>query len=128
MRHGPAVIAGFAILTLLNAADVVSIGFVGTPGNPAAEIIPGFALALLGLAATVPAWRGNRPGLLTMFGARAVSTVIAVIYFFVGDQPQWVAIGLGTGIILSLVGLALLGTTVRRASSTRARGPAPSTS
>jgi len=99
--------AGLSVLTIANLADLVSIGFVGTPGNPASVIVPGFVLAVVGVAATVPAWRGRRMAVLVVFGSRAVSTVIGIGYFAFGDQPDWVAVGLAVGIVLSLVGLAL---------------------
>jgi hypothetical protein len=126
-RNAPAV-AGIVVLTLLNLADLVSIGFVGTPGNPPAEIVPGFVLAVIGVLATVPAWRGRRWGVLVLFWARGVSTVIALVYFVVGEQPQWVRTGLAIGIVLSLVGLALLAAWWRRSSGVERapRGPAAS--
>jgi hypothetical protein len=63
-----------------------------------------------------------------LFWARGVSTVIALVYFVVGEQPQWVRTGLAIGIVLSLVGLALLAAWWRRSSGVERapRGPAAS--
>jgi hypothetical protein len=56
--------AALIVLTLVNLADLISIGFVGTPGNPPVVIVPRFVLAVVGTIATVPAWRGRRTWVL----------------------------------------------------------------
>jgi hypothetical protein len=119
VRRTAAGTVGLVVLTLANLADLVSIGFVGTPGNPPAEIVPGFVLAVVGLVATVPAWRGQRVGVLVVFWTRAVSTVLGIGYFALGDQSDWVRTGLAVGIVVSLVGLGLVA-----AWWVRAAGPA----
>jgi hypothetical protein len=65
-------------------------------------------LAVIGVAATVPAWRGSRVGVLTVFLARAVSTLLVIPFYVAGDQPEWVRTGLTVGIVVSLVGLGLI--------------------
>jgi hypothetical protein len=113
--------AALTVLTLANLADVVGIGFVGTPGNPPALMVPSFVLAVIGMVATVPAWRGRRAGVLTVFLTRAVSTVLVVPFYLAGDQPNWVHTGQTIGIAVSLLGLGLLAAWWRQAA---AREPA----
>ncbi|MDL5155134.1 hypothetical protein [Actinomycetospora termitidis] len=100
--------AALALLTLANLADLVSIGFVGTPGNPAWFIVPGFVLSVVGLVATVPAWRGRPAAVAVVFTTRAVSTLMALPYYLLGEQPDYVRTGLAVGMLVSLVGLILV--------------------
>jgi hypothetical protein len=80
--------AGLIVLMLTNLADFVGMDLVGTPGNPPSLIIPSFVLAVIGTVATVPAWRGRRAGVLTVFVTRAVSTVLVVPFYLAGNQPD----------------------------------------
>jgi len=101
---------GLAIAGLYSLANIPS--FLGAPdpgeeGPPMAILIVGSVLGLIGLAAVVMAWRGNRVALRVAAGAIIVVTLTGLPAFFV-DVPMFVKALVGFSVLLTVLAVVLM--------------------
>ena len=114
MKHTPAAVTGLVICILLGVLDIVGVAGAGMEDAPPLGIvITGGVLGLITVAAAIPAWRGNRVGLLLVVASRAVSTLLGIPVYFM-DAPNWARIGVTIAIAASLVGIGLLAPALRQ--------------
>ncbi len=85
----------------------------GEEGPPMAILVIGSILGVIGVVATVMAWRGNRVALRVAAGAIIVATLTGLPAFFV-DVPMFVKALVGLSVILTVVAVALMFSTDRR--------------
>jgi hypothetical protein len=79
-------------------------------------ILLAVALGVIALVAVALAWRGSRPALWTAVTSRVVDVLLGVPAFFM-DAPGWVRGFIGTTIVLTAVGIGLLGPQLRRSAA-----------
>lgn len=103
--------AGLALAALLSVGNIVSVGSPtpeGEVGPPMVVLVLGAALGVVGLVATVLAWRsGDRRLLRVVCATVAVSALIAVPGFFVPIPPA-VKMLVGTVVLASLLACVLV--------------------
>jgi hypothetical protein len=115
MNRTPAAVTGFAICVLLGVLDIVSVFGAGmADAPPLGVVLTGGALGLITVAASVPAWRGSRTGLLVVVASRAASILLGVPVYFDDAAPNWARIVVTIAIAASLAGIALLTPALRR--------------
>ena len=88
----------------------------GEEGPPMAILVVGTVLGVIGLVATVMAWRGNRVALRVAAGSIIIVTLTALPAFFV-DVPMWIKALVGVCVILTVVAVVLMFSTDRRPAS-----------
>jgi len=81
-----------------------------------AILVVGTVLGVIGLVATVMAWRGNRVALRVAAGSIIIVTLTALPAFFV-DVPMWIKALVGVSVILTVVAVVLMFSTDRRPAS-----------
>jgi hypothetical protein len=106
------VICGLYSLTNLPAAFLPP-GTGEEDGPPFAILVIGSVLGLVGLVATVLAWRGDRVALRVAAGAIIVATLTALPAFFV-DVPTVIKALTGVSVLITLVAVVLMFSTDRR--------------
>jgi uncharacterized membrane protein YhfC len=70
---------------------------------PVPVAVIGGVLGAVTLAAAVPAWRGSRPGTITVVASRVLSALLGVPAYFVGGTPAWAKIEVTVAIVLTVV-------------------------
>ena len=104
------------LYSLSNIPSVLETAPDGEQGPPFAILVVGTVLGVIGLVATVMAWRGNRVALRVAAGAIIIVTLTGLPAFFV-DVPMWVKAATGAGVIITVVTVVLMFSTDRRPSA-----------
>jgi hypothetical protein len=101
---------GLVIAGLYSLANIPSV-LIPTPegetGPPFGILVIGTILGVVGLAATVAAWRGSSLALRITAGAIIVVTLTAIPAFFV-DVPMSVKAYCGVAVLVTVVAVALM--------------------
>jgi hypothetical protein len=102
---------GLALCGLYSLANVPS-GLTPPPDNagdapPQGILVVCSVLGVVGLVATVMAWRGSRVALRVAAGAIVVITLTALPAFFV-DVPMWVKALVGVSVVLTVAAVVLM--------------------
>jgi hypothetical protein len=105
--------AGLAALAVAGVLDLLQLFALGTPDSPLGVIITTSALGVVTLLGVAAAWRGNRAGLLVAITARVVDSLLGIPAFFL-DAPAWAMALIAVMLGLTLVGIVLLATELRR--------------
>jgi hypothetical protein len=79
----------------------------GEEGPPMAILVIGTILGILGLVATVLAWRGNRIALRVAAGSIIVIALTGLPAFFV-DVPMFIKALVGVSVIVTVVAVVLM--------------------
>jgi hypothetical protein len=107
---------GLVLCGLLNLVNVPS-AFMPTPegetGPPYAILVLGSVLGVIGLVATVLAWRGNRAALRVAAGALVINVITALPAFFV-DVPAFIKALVALSVIVTVTALVLMFSSARR--------------
>jgi len=106
-------IAGFYSLT--NIPGFLAAPDPGQVGPPMAILVLGSVLGVIGLVATVMAWRGNRVALRVAAGAIIVCTLTGLPAFFV-DVPMAIKALVGFSVLLTVLAVVLMFSGDRRAT------------
>ncbi len=85
----------------------------GVEGPPMAILVIGSVLGVIGLVASVLAWRGNRVALRVAAGAMIVITLTGLPAFFV-DVPMFIKALVGFSVLLTVLAVVLMFSTDRR--------------
>jgi hypothetical protein len=85
----------------------------GEEGPPMAILVVGTLLGIIGLVATVMAWRGNRVALRVAAGSIILVTLTALPAFFV-DVPMFIKALTGVSVVLTVVAVVLMFSVQRR--------------
>jgi hypothetical protein len=88
----------------------------GEEGPPMAILVVGTILGVVGLVATVMAWRGNRVALRVAAGAIIIVTLTGLPAFFV-DVPMFIKALVGVSVVLTVVAVVLMFSGDRRPAS-----------
>ena len=109
---------GLVLSGLINLSNIPS-AFSPTPdgetGPPYAILVLGSVLGVIGLVATVMAWRGNGAALRVAAGALVINVITALPAFFV-DVPAFIKALVAFSVVLSVTALVLMfSASVRRA-------------
>jgi len=107
---------GLVLAGLLNLANVPS-AFSPTPdgdvGPPYAILLLASLLGIVGLVATVLAWRGNRAALRVAAGALVINVITSLPAFFV-DVPAFVKALVALSVVITVATLVLMFSPTRR--------------
>lgn len=79
----------------------------GEEGPPMAILVVGTVLGVLGLVATVLAWRGNRVALRVAAGSIIVITLTGLPAFFV-DVPMFIKALVGVSVVWTVAAVVLM--------------------
>jgi Na+/melibiose symporter-like transporter len=106
------------VLCMLNSLLSVPSFLEGNPdpggdGPPQAVLILASVLGVIGVVATVLAWRGSRVALRVAAGTIIVNTLTSLPAFFV-DVPLWLKGLVGFGVVLCVVTVVLMFSDDRR--------------
>jgi hypothetical protein len=107
---------GLVIAALYSLTNIPSALFEtpeGQEGPPLAILAVGSVLGVIGLVASVWAWRGNRVALRIAAGAIILVTLTALPAFFV-DVPMAIKALVAFSVLLTLVAVVLMFSTDRR--------------
>lgn len=128
MRHTRSVTIGYVILGLLGLSD--ALGFLLASGDDGPPFILNLLGTILGLAtlwALFTIFRSRRRGgapppamVLTVVVARSLSAVLGIPAFF-ADIPGGIKVFVAVGIVLTIVGLALVRPDIADARASRWR-------
>jgi hypothetical protein len=88
----------------------------GEEGPPMAILVVGTLLGVIGLVATVMAWRGNRVALRVAAGSIIIVTLTGLPAFFV-DVPMFVKALVGVSVVLTVATVVLMFSGDRRSAS-----------
>jgi hypothetical protein len=106
------VIAG--LLNLVNIPSVLGPTPDGEVGPPFAILVLSSVLGILGLVATVIAWRGHRAALRVAAGAIVINALTSLPAFFVG-VPAVIKLAVAVSVLATVAALVLmLSTDARR--------------
>ena len=105
------VLAG--LLNLINIPGAFSPTPDGETGPPYAILVLGSVLGVIGLVATVIAWRGNRTALRVAAGPLVLNALTSLPAFFV-DVPVFIKLAVAGSVIVTVVTLILMFSTTRR--------------
>lgn len=119
MRRTAATTAGLVLLGVLSVLDAVTVLFTGGGFPPVEVAVAASALGVVSLVLLVPAWRGGRLALRWLVGLRLVSALTSVPALIVDGVPGSVRIVVVCGLLLTLLGCALVSPLLRRASAGR---------
>lgn len=101
---------GLVIAGLYSLGNIPSV-FFGTPegeeGPPMVVLAIGTILGVVGLAAALVAWRGNRVALRLAAGAIIIMTLTGLPAFFV-DVPLAIKALVGFSVLLTVVAVVLM--------------------
>ena len=104
-------LAGFLSLTAV--PSVLTPTPDGEVGPPFGILLLSTVLGVIGLAAVVAAWRGNRTALRIAAGAVILNMLTSLPAFFV-DVPAWVKLLVGVSVLISITSLVLMFSPARR--------------
>ena len=107
---------GLVLAGLLSLANVPSAFFPtpdGDVGPPYAILLLSSVLGIVGLVATVLAWRGNRPALRVVAGALVISALTSLPAVFV-DVPAFVKALVALSVVITVATLVLMFSPPRR--------------
>jgi hypothetical protein len=110
---------GLVICGLYSLANIPS--FLEAPpdgeeGPPMAILVVGTILGVIGLVATVMAWRGNRVALRVAAGSIIIVTLTGLPAFFV-DVPMFIKALVGLSVVLTVTAVVLMFSGDRRPAS-----------
>lgn len=109
---------GLVLCGLYSLANIPS-ALVPTPegetGPPLGILVIGSILGVVGLVATVMAWRGSNVALRVAAGAIIVVTLTALPAFFV-DVPAWVKSLVAVAVLLTVAAVVLMFSGNRRSA------------
>jgi hypothetical protein len=108
------VICGLYCLSNIPSA-FIPVDSGASDGPPLAILVVDSVLALLGVVATVLAWRGNRVALRIAAGAMVVITLTGLPAFFV-DVPMGVKALVGLSVVVTVVAIVLMFSGARRSA------------
>ncbi len=96
------------VYSLINIpSSLVAAPDPGEVGPPMAILVLGGVLGVIGLAAAVVAWRGNRVALRVAAGALIVNTLTGLPAFFV-DVPMAVKALVAVSVLLTVAAVVLM--------------------
>jgi hypothetical protein len=101
---------GLVLSGLINLSNIPS-AFSPTPdgetGPPYAILVLGSVLGVIGLVATVMAWRGNGAALRVAAGALVINVITGLPAFFV-DVPAFIKALVAFSVVLTVTALVLM--------------------
>lgn len=106
-------IAIAGVYSLTNIPGFLTAPDPGEVGPPMAILVLGSVLGVIGLVASVVAWRGNRVALRVAAGAIIVNTLTGLPAFFV-DVPMAIKALVGFAVLLTVLAVVLMFSTDRR--------------
>jgi hypothetical protein len=101
------------LYSLANVPSFLEAPPDGEEGPPMAILVVGTILGVIGLVATVLAWRGNRVALRVAAGSIILATLTGLPAFFV-DVPMFVKALVGVSVLLTVVAVVLMFSDERR--------------
>jgi hypothetical protein len=105
---------GLAALAVAGVLDLFQLLVLGSPDSaPVGVVLTTSGLGLVTLVGVAVAWRGSRAGLLIAVVARVVDSALGIPAFFLG-APAWVLALIAAMLVLSVVGVVLVASDVRR--------------
>ncbi|RYC10605.1 tetraspanin family protein [Nocardioides zhouii] len=106
-------IAIAGVYSLTNIPGFLTAPDPGVEGPPMAILVVGSILGVIGLVASVLAWRGNRVALRVAAGSMIVITLTGLPAFFV-DVPMFIKALVGFSVLLTVLAVVLMFSTDRR--------------
>ncbi len=107
---------GLVIAGLINLGNIPSV-FTPTPdgevGPPYAVLLLASVLGVIGLVATVLAWRGNNAALRVAAGALVINVLTSLPAFFV-DVPAFIKALVALSVVVTMIALVLMFSPARR--------------
>ncbi len=100
--------AGLALFGVLSLADISTLLLTDGEHPPMSIAIAGAVVGLISLALVAAAWRGARRAVVPLVVLRVLSALAAVPAFFEPDVPGAAMTVAGVGIVLTVLGLALV--------------------
>ena len=119
MRRTAAATAGLVLLGVLSVLDAVTVLFAEGGFPPIEVAVAASVLGVVSLVLLVPAWRGGRVALRWLVGLRLVSALTSVPALIVDGVPGAVRIVVVCGLVLTLLGCALVSPALRRTPAGR---------
>ena len=107
---------GLAVLGVLSVLDLLLPLLTDGEHPPMAVALAAAAVGLVSLALIVSAWRGAARAVPPLIVLRLLSALSAVPAFFTTDVPTAALAGASTAIVLTVVGVALVVPSMRRAT------------
>jgi hypothetical protein len=104
------------LYSLANIPSFLETAPDGEEGPPMAILVVGSILGVIGLVATVMAWRGNRVALRVAAGSIIIVTLTGLPAFFV-DVPMFVKALVGLSVVLTVAAVVLMFSGDRRTAS-----------
>ena len=104
------------LYSLANIPSVLTSAPDGEEGPPMAILVIGTILGVIGVVATVMAWRGNRLALRVAAGAIIIATLTGLPAFFV-DVPMFIKALVGVSVVLTVAAVVLMFSGDRRPAS-----------
>jgi hypothetical protein len=104
------------LYSLTNVPSFLEAPPDGEEGPPLAILVVGSILGVIGLVATVMAWRGNRVALRVAAGSIILVTLTGLPAFFV-DVPMWVKALVAVCVMLTVLAVVLMFSGDRRRAS-----------
>ena len=101
------------LYSLSNIPGFLTAPDPGVEGPPMAILVIGSVLGVIGLVASVMAWRGNRVALRVAAGAMIVITLTGLPAFFV-DVPMAIKALVGFSVLLTVLAVVLMFSADRR--------------
>jgi hypothetical protein len=105
-----------ALYSLSNIPSVLEAQPDGDEGPPMAILVIGTVLGVVGLVASIMAWRGSRVALRVAAGSIILVTLTGLPAFFV-DVPMFVKALVGFSVLLTVVTVVLMFSGDRRPAS-----------
>jgi hypothetical protein len=103
------------LYSLGNIPSFLADGPDGEDAPPLGILIIGSILGVVGLVATIMAWRGNRVALRVAAGAIIIVTLTGLPAFFV-DVPTFVKVIVGVSVLLTVAAVVLMFSGDRRSA------------
>jgi hypothetical protein len=106
-------IAIAGVYSLINIPSFLEAPEPGAEGPPMAIMVVSSILGVIGLVASVMAWRGNTVALRVAAGAIIVATLTGLPAFFV-DVPMFVKALVGLSVLITVLAVVLMFSSDRR--------------
>lgn len=103
------------VYSLANIPSAFTPAPDGETGPPLGILVIGSILGVVGLVATVMAWRGNSVALRVAAGAIIVMTLTGLPAFFV-DVPTFIKVLVGVSVLLTVAAVVLMFSGDRRSA------------